>query len=145
MQWEKHGYVDDEVLKSGSMEARQVLYMKDCLHDRCQHPWHSLNISFNQLRGMFTKEVTQREGTAVADLDQSPPMFKITKHLPCLLGHGSLWSWDHRRTLIPHDLLIAQGWPMLGLDDDQVAWSGKGLEEIDMPSQAKMVGNSIHL
>ena len=143
--WEKNSYVDDEDLKSGSMEARQVLYMKDYLHDRCKHPWTSLNISFDQLRAKFMKEIVQREGTAVADLDQSPPMFKITSHLPCLLGHGTLWSWTHQRTLIPHELLIAQGWPMLGMDEEQIVWSEDAWEEIDMSSQAKMAGNSIHL
>ena len=34
---------------------------------------------------------------------------------------------------------------MLGIDDDQVVWSEEAWEEIDMASQAKMAGNSIHL
>ena len=143
--WTQKGYADNEVLKTGSMEARQVLYMKDYLHDRCQYPWTSLNISFDRLRTKFMKELTQREGSAIADLDQSPPMFKITSHLPCLLGHGTLWSFSHQRALIPHELLIAQGWPMLGLHDGEPVWSEEAWEEIDMHSQAKMAGNSIHL
>jgi hypothetical protein len=50
----------------------------------------------------------------IADLDQNPGQGARCGHeLPCVVRHGTLYSWKHKRHAFPAEVMAAQGVPLL--------------------------------
>ena len=70
-------------------------------------------------------------------------MFRVSEQVPCLLGHGMMWSFRANRAFIPEELLLVQGFPVLGIADEPL-W-GDVFKTLPLPDGQRLAGNTIHL
>ena len=131
-----------EDLMIGSYTTRRVMYMRDYLSKKADIPQEDLNVPYDELDALFRRVLADNNEVAIADLHQSPPTYRITEHVPCLIGHGFIWSWTHNRLLIPDELMVAQGWPLLGTGEQP--W-GHVWQSLPNPVKVRMAGNTIHV
>ena len=87
------------------------------------------------------------QSTSIADIEQWPIAGSLhPTELPCLVLHGTLWSWSKKRWMVMGEHMTAQGIPLYPITSDPKIYPQQvNLLDIGCKEGNNMAGNGIHL